>query len=254
MKNLITSLEVISKAPAGHNYDPHLLKSFITDAQFFLCDSKCFGDDFYQDILSTLVDAEIFDACKSYFTDEVVIYGGLYYKALNPPPVGTLPTEPACWTVTNKFTNADYQELWDCGLWEYMAFSVLHYAILSSAIRAETVGVMQNSTDYSQPASIKGIMLLKNDLQNRRETRFRSMNKFLTRVNEAQGIDNVTRYPLYPPNEESLCGCNPCDKDNAINIPMIKNRWRKYKERCNRCERGYAECRCNHKDRSYTNC
>ena len=51
------------------------------------------------------------------------------------------------------------------------------------------------------------------------------MDMYLTCVNESLNIDNPPLFPLYPPNEGSLCH-NECGKTrkNSINIPLKRRK------------------------------
>lgn len=221
-KTLITSFEVINKAPASHNLDPKHIIPFLKDVDFDLCDTKCFGDTFYLALIDDLRLFELFDACNQYNIGDVVVYGSTYYVAVAVPPIGTPPTDKATWATTTKFTTAKYQSLWDDGcLCDYLVFGVLHYSVVSTAVRFSTMGVQRNNTDYSDPASKDDYLQLKNDFQNRREKRYMFMDKYLTRQTDT--VDNVALYPLYPPNADA-CGCDCPPKESSVNIPFPKRR------------------------------
>lgn len=231
MKRLITAFEVIEFAPVAHNYDPRQVSLFVTDAELELCSNCCFSENFYLDLIDKLKTAEEFNGCKSYLIGDVVVYGSKFYEAIQ-DTTDEKPTNTAFWTVTEKFTLASYNELWKNHLAEFLSLSVIHASVISSAYKLETVGVMRNSTDFSDSAKDAGVMALKNDLQNRKEARFEAMHKYLTRVNEALGIDNVTKYPLYPPNEV-CCGDSLCDKRSkrdTVNIPFVRRKKRVYSQ------------------------
>lgn len=235
---LISVMEVIASAPVGHNYDPGLLCQFIKDAEFKLCTDCCFGEDFYLHLLDDLKpDIEDYNDCKDYTTGDIVIFGAKVYEATGDPEAGESPeTNPSLWTVTSKFQNADYTELYDKHLRELLAFCTLHSALLSAAIRVESLGVMKNSSDYSESAKDETILLLKSDIQNRIETRRAFMDKFLTRVNEDLSINNPVRYPLYPANKEACnSGCKCKNYKDSVNIPMPGHKNKVYNCDCGNC-------------------
>lgn len=228
-------MEVIASAPVGHHYDPRLLCQFLKDAEYRLISDCCFGEDFYLHLLEDLKDIEEYDDCKDYTTGDLVIFGALAYEATGDPEPGESPEErPDLWTVTSKFNNSDYQELYSCYLRELLAFCVLHASIISTAIRVETLGVMKNSSEYSESAEDKTVLLLKEDLTNRIESRRVLMDKFLTRVNSDLGINNRERYPLYPANIDYICGegCNDRRYKDSVNIPFLKTKDRKNCKEC----------------------
>lgn len=231
-QSLISVLEVIASAPVSHNYDPGLLCQFIKDGEYKLCIDCCFGENFYLHLLDDLKPGlEDYNDCKDYDIGDLVIFGALTYEATGNPEAGESPeTNPNLWMVTSKFNNTDYTELYNCHLRELLAFCILHSSIISTAIQVSSVGVMKNSTDYSQSAEDETVLLLKSDLQNRIETRRDFMDKYLTRINESLGINNVERFPLYPANEETLCntGCKCALYKDPVNIPMPGRKNKKY--------------------------
>ena len=225
--NIITAMEVIAKAPVAHNFDPGKVEDFVIDAQLMLCSSECFGDEFYQAILATQKPATEFDACVPYLIGDTVIYGAYYYEAIQNTTAGELPTDDTLWSITPKFTDANYQELWECALFEYVAFLTMHYAMPFIHYDLSTIGLMKNMTTHSEPATLREMQNMKNEYTNRAEARLKYMHKFLTRVNDTLSppVDNVTRYPLYPANAEA---CGKCEKilDNTVNIPFIAGKRR----------------------------
>lgn len=224
-KTLINSFEVIDKAPASHNLDIKLIQPLLVDVDFDLCDAKCFGETFYLALIDDLRAFELFDACKVYALTDVVVYGAKYYELTTLAPAGTLPSDSAFWTETTKFNTPAYQSLWDDGyLCDYLVFGVLHYAVVSTAIRFSTTGIQRNNTDFSEAAKKEDYLQLKNDFQNRREKRYMFMDKFLTRQTDT--IDNVALYPLYPPNDDA-CGCACPPKESTVNIPFPRKKRRR---------------------------
>lgn len=240
MSTLINSFEVINKAPASHNLDSKMITPFLKDPEFDLMDNKCFGEEFYLALLDDLRPFDLFDECTVYGVDKVVVYGSKYYIVTVQGPAGTLPTDTNFWAVTTKFLTAKYQTLWDDGcLCEYMTYSVLHYSVISNAVRLSPNGVNRNETDFSQAADRKDYLELRNDFQNRREKRFNAMDLFLTRKTDT--IDNVALYPLYPPNADA-CGCECAPKNNSINIPTPG--YRKKRRKCDNCGNYENCCEC----------
>jgi hypothetical protein len=221
-KTLINSFEVTDKAPASHNLDIKQIMPLLVDVDFDLCDKECFGEDFYLALIDDLRPFDLFDACKVYALNDVVAYGAKYYELTVLAPAGTLPTDANFWTLTTKFLTAKYQSLWDDGyLCDYLVFGVLHYAVISTAVRFSSQGIQRNNTDFSEAAKKEDYLQLKNDFQNRREKRFMFMDKYLTRQTDT--IDNIALYPLYPPNADA-CGCACPPKESTVNIPFPKRR------------------------------
>jgi hypothetical protein len=224
-----------------------MIEPFLKDPEYDLMRKDCFGEDFYLALLGDLRPFELFDQCKDYELNDVVVYGSKYYEAKGDPPVGTLPTDTGFWAETTKFLTAKYQTLWDNGcLCEYMVYSVLHYSVISSAVRLAPNGVQRNETQFSEPAQRKDYLELKNDFQNRREKRYLAMDMFLTRKTDT--IDNVSLYPLYPPNDDA-CGCECAPKNNSINIPLMG--WRKKRRKCDCCGYYQNDCVCDHYGNGY---
>ena len=221
---LITSMEVIASSPVGHNYDTRLLCQFLPEAEYKLISDCCFGEEFYLALIEDMKDIEEYDDCKDYSLGDIVVFGARIYEAIGEPQAGESPeTDPSLWSITPKFNNPDYEELYECYLRDLLAFCVLHSSIISQAIRVETIGVMKNNTNYSESAEDKTILLLKSDIQNRIETRRSLMDSFLRRVSTTYGINNPERYPLYPANKEYLCntGCNTERYKDSVNIPFL---------------------------------
>ena len=242
MTNLINPFEVISLSPAAHHLDIKMVEPFLKDPEYDLMNKDCFGEEFYLALLNDLRPFVLFDGCAQYAISDVVAYGAKYYIATAIPPIGTLPTDTNYFSITTKFQTAKYNDLWESGcLGEYMAYSVIHYSVIPSAVRLSPNGVQRNSTDFSNPADTKDYLQLKSDLQNRREKRYQAMDLFLTR--KIGAIDNVTLYPLYPPNAGD-CGCCAAPKNNPINIPTPG--YRKRRRKCDDCGNYENDCDCYH--------
>lgn len=213
IKTLISPNEVIRKAHVDHNFDPNLICSHITKAEYrFLEDDKgCFGSDFYAALLADAVDFVDYDSTVTYAINTIVIYDGKYYKCLANGTINIVPTNTGSWVKVNKFATAAYQTLWEDFLWEYLSIAVQHTSTFKSAYRSTNQGIMRNETQSSKPAEFAGVKALKDELLDDVRVLEARMDKFLRA--------NATDYPLYKGNLES-CGDNSCKKSSSSSIGL----------------------------------
>lgn len=203
MKTLITPSEVIKYAPIDANYSASNVSPHIARTEFrHLQDDEegCLGSDFYQALLDDMRSFDQWDATSTWDALDVVIYEGDLFEAVIEVSDGTIPgTDLTKWTPVTKFSNANFQELWDEYLCQLLAFMVVHSSVFKTAFKVTNQGVMRNRTDSSDPASTDGVKLLKDELMSDVEIMFKRMNQYLTK--------NKTLFPLYKGNTSCEDGC-----------------------------------------------
>lgn len=215
---LITPTEVIAKGHFDHNFDPKLVCSHISKAEFrFLEDEdSCFGPGFYEEIKSHLVSFVDYDSTISYSINQVVIYDGNYYKCKANGTVGFEPTDLIKWDLVSKFDNSDIQQLWDNHLWEYLALAVQHTSTFKNAYRTTSKGVMRNESDFAKPAEFSGVKALKDELMSDVDVLFKKMDSFLRK--------NKAKYPLYKGNMGCAVECNVSNTGSDIGLFLKSKR------------------------------
>jgi hypothetical protein len=219
MKTLITPIEVIAKANVDHNFDTKIVCSHIANVEFrYLSSPKgCFGDDFYNALVADVVDYIDYDSTVTYALDDIVIYGGAYYKCLANGTIGFEPTNIAKWVKVSKFTNSDYQELWDNHLWDFMAIATQHASTFGNAYRSTSKGIMRNDSDNSKPAEYAGVKALKDELMST-----------IMLVQERMDIylkNNKDKFPLYKCNSECAPSGNKQSGTIGLYLKSKKRGW-----------------------------
>lgn len=163
--NLILPSEVINEGitrptPLNARFDKQLIAPHITVAeQRWLV--PLLGDDLYNDMVA----------------DQAA--------AAEPP---TVP----------KFTNVNYEALWNRFLWSYNARAVQLEAMPTIGIQTGANGLYLNNTNTSENAGIQGIKLMQDWLQAQLMTLQTSIKKYL--------CDNSDDFPLY----DAATNCDSC--------------------------------------------
>lgn len=115
----------------------------------------CLGREFYDALIEDLVDYDsaVAWAPGSYSADDVVIYKGVYYKALE--LTSSEPSSRQFWTMAPKFTTDAHNSLWDAALGKYLALSAIRDSIPPTSTQFRSTGVIKIVGSRERPADIQ---------------------------------------------------------------------------------------------------
>ena len=98
---------------------------------------------------------------------------------------------------TPKFTNVNYQALWDRFLWQYNARAVVYESSVDIGIQTGANGFYLNNTETSENAGVSGMRLKQDFTKEQLMTLQGSIKKYL--------CENKTLFPLY--DADKNCNC-----------------------------------------------
>lgn len=150
---MITAGEVVKYSPESSKFppgavQPHIFRKERAFVRAFL------GNDFYQLLLADLTDVSAMQAWspnKSYSTGDVVDYFGMTLESLadantvNPCE----DTDGASWASVQKFQSACYQSLWEQGMREHLAYTIMAASIDHTTFPAGARGLVEWVDDAS---------------------------------------------------------------------------------------------------------
>lgn len=158
---LITPYEVIQFAPSAAHADTMTKRTHIVSKEEKLF-NDCFGYDFYLKLIADLIDYPSdsysdFSKHVSYNVDDVVLFEGQLYKAIQEQASGNIQSvnNKLYWSIAPKFNNVKYQFLWIRYLRELLAWNVVHTSALYTMIQLTGIGLQKKKTENSDSIDLK---------------------------------------------------------------------------------------------------
>lgn len=149
---------------------------------------ECLGEDFYNILIEDKADysnANEWTVDGGYVAEEVVIYQGLYYMALDNVS-GIIPTDTQFWMLAPKFITKEYNDLW-CYLGRYIAYRVARMTVQPTVTPITGQGAIKREGETFSPASHKDISDFYSWLDANAATTLRNMDNFV--ISESENTD-----------------------------------------------------------------
>lgn len=219
MNSLITPNEVKIYSPVGSDYNTDITKPFIImkEEKIF---NLCFGFSFYEDLLNELIDYESnpnyqcsFRQNVNYTVGHIVTFtDGKLFVCTQDTTGSQLPSNVQFWQVAPKFSNADYNALWNRYLCQILAFSILNTSIVYEAINATNKGLVRRKTESMDAAKLTEIDTFTQNLSDDIQDSVYNMDLYIRR--------NPEKFPLYKPllDEQDSCKTDACSNQNDWNF------------------------------------
>lgn len=202
--SLITPNEVKKFSPSDAHDNTSIREVFIQNKEEKLFNIY-FGWEFYEALIADKIDYETlpsyvgdYSATTAYTAGQTVQFVDELFTLIVANSTGIAPTNKVNWTRAKKFTNDDYNFLWERYLRNILAFNVLYTSVLYSAIQVTAKGVIKTKSDTFDSVSLKELHSYKDGVKLDIEDICYNMDLFIQR--------NPLKYPLYKPLIKNECG------------------------------------------------
>jgi len=220
MTNLITAAEVVKYGPVDRNYPTEALCTHIPRVEL-LEFSKCYmGIEFYDKLRDDLVDISSAKGFVegTYNTGDMIVYKSLVYESTIDGQTVNPQDSLANWTLTKKFTTPKYNDLWDNGLKNWLAYAVIYTSIRYNTYKAGSKGLVKTTGDDTGIATVneREFSSFKSELLNDVEQWLKVIYDYMVRITNDK--DTTVTYSNI---EEISNACGTCVK------PSLRTRSRR---------------------------
>jgi hypothetical protein len=164
--------------------------------------NKCFGRQFYKDLLADKVIytySEFGDSIIYAIADVVLWFGNLYI--CTQATTGTQnPTNNSFWALAPKFNTAAYNTLWKKYLLKIIAAYVISDSVIAQSVENTNQGLVRKTGDYFQPATTSEIGMYNKQLISNAKSTEENMEIFV--------LENKADYPNFLAVLNCACGDN----------------------------------------------
>jgi len=154
IKTLLSKGEVKIHQPKLYSISTCSIQDIsLVESDFF----ECWGEDFYNALLSDLMDhsgVDSFDGSISYNNGDKAIYNGYVFVA-NKTTTQIPSIDSTDWELADKFNTPEYNDLWCRGLARALSMSVICQDIPSMGLHIGDHGVSKYTPDGADPVSMK---------------------------------------------------------------------------------------------------
>lgn len=220
-KTLITSWEVVKYGPVQKDFPAYELCNHIKRAELKAF-SKCYlGLDFYNDLLNDLtpIDAEDYDASKTYSKGSVICYEGCVLTSVEnnntTHPDDNEKMSPK-WVQLQKFKSKCFNDFWNIHLKYWLSLEVLFTSIRYITYKAGSKGLVTIKDENTGISTVnhKDFVAFKKELKNDADDQLELMFDWLL-SNQQSCNFNINKI-------KDACNQNSC------NAPKVTRRRRFY--------------------------
>lgn len=207
-KVIIQSCEVVCKAPHGVYQDFDHIKlepSIIPAEECHLV--PCIGCELYEALINDLNQEYLINRCEACDIEQIDFEAlkaekeSFYFLRDN--KLIQYFRDSHTEVEVKKFNSDCFNKLWNCGLCDLLAFSVLHNSAITSTFVMRNSGAVKNKSDNYEVVSQKELAAWQGRVSNSITAIWQRVHRFLIRP------ENLECFKLYPPNKETLCACEP---------------------------------------------
>ena len=180
-RTLITAKEVLMFSPEVTGLSESVVRRHIRREEVNFA-RKWLGWEFYEDLINDSYDLDSVQDWKeatTYAQNEVVQCYGILYKSTAAGNQGNQPSTSAQWVKISKMKTAEYAELYDCFLLDYLAY------LLSAA-----------AIEYSKPLTGKGLTDVNNDGEKSSSIARQTLRENKTLGYASETLDNLAWWML----------------------------------------------------------